>query len=61
MAKRAVTTQYQHEPLIPPDGWNEAARRFVMRVNDLFTRVFRKQGELERRIKALEEVQSNDE
>ena len=46
--------EYQHEPLILPENWEGDAERFGVRLKRLIDELYRKTGELERRVKELE-------
>ena len=48
----------QHEPLRVPPHWNTEDRAFVIQLNGQLDEVFATLGRLEKRIKALEESES---
>ena len=48
----------QHEPLRVPAHWNAEDRAFVIQLNGQLDEIFATLGRLEKRIKALEESES---
>ena len=54
---KAANVQYQYEPLVIPEEWQEGERRFAMRLTELMDGLFQRLGQMERRLKALENSQ----
>jgi len=53
--------QYQYEPLITPETWQDSARRFALRLTELMDMLFQRIGSLERRLRALEAAAQKEE
>jgi len=47
--------KYQHEPVNPPAKWAADERRFAFLIDKLFDQVYRKLGEYNERLKAIED------
>ena len=44
---------YQYEPLVTPEGWKDAERRFAIRLTQLLDELFDRVGRMERQISAM--------
>lgn len=53
--------QYQYEPLMTPEGWQGSARRFALRLTELMDTLFQRMGSMEKRLRALENAQKEEE
>jgi len=53
MRKQLMTSQY--EPLITPDSWQGAEKRYAIRLTQILDELHRRMTAMETKIKALEE------
>ena len=54
MNKRKSAPVAQYEPLVTPEKWTGAEKRFALRLTQLMDELFARQAALQRRIAALE-------
>lgn len=52
---RKITTVDQHPPLRPPVEWRGEARSLVAQIDLLISQIYGRLGEIEKRLKKLEE------
>ena len=50
-----MNSKDQHQPLRIPQNWDQQERMLIVQLEHLLNEIYRKLGDLDRRVKALEE------